>query len=63
VIVEGELVVRPAAAPRRYTPQDSPLWACADEHHLWGRIVTDPVEVEQIRARRLRRRWPWGWWR
>lgn len=30
---------------------DSPLWACADEHALWGRVVSDPREIEAIAAR------------
>lgn len=45
---------------RVYDLHDSPLWACADRHSLWGRIVTDPREVEAIRARVLRYgRWRW----
>lgn len=42
----------PAAAPvAPYELHDSPLWACAAEHSLWGRVVTDPREVDAIRAR------------
>jgi hypothetical protein len=34
-----------------YDLTQSPLWAYADRHSLWGRIVTDPREVAAIRAR------------
>ena len=42
----------PTAAPAApYELADSPLWACAGEHSLWGRVVTDPREIDAIRAR------------
>jgi hypothetical protein len=56
VVLEGELL--PAAAGvavpaeralQRYDIRDSPLWT--GEHSLWGRVVTDPVEVAAIEAR------------
>jgi hypothetical protein len=55
----GRLPVhRPAAALASYTLHDSPLWSCADQHSLWGRIVTDPQEVALIRHRVAH---PRGW--
>ena len=50
----GQAVVQAAATSMAAVPYglaDSPLWACADEHSLWGRIVTDPREIDAIRAR------------
>ena len=41
----------PAAPVQPHDLADSPLWACADEHSLWGRVVDNPAEVEAIAAR------------
>lgn len=41
----------PAAPVAPYGLHESPLWACADEHSLWGRLVTDPGEIAAIGAR------------
>jgi hypothetical protein len=35
----------------RYDLGDSPLWQTAEQHSMWGRLVVDPDEVEQIRRR------------
>lgn len=49
------------AVLRRCDIRDSPLWAAADRHSLWGRVVTDPREIETIRLRVAWYAQPW--WR
>jgi hypothetical protein len=62
VVLEGELIISAGGGglcrvgqgiemrePRRHDIRDSPLWT--GEHSLWGRVVTDPVEVAAIEAR------------
>lgn len=61
MVVDGELIVSPAARPTRYELRDSPLWRSAGDHCLWGRIVTDPAEVARIRAHIAHARL--SWWR
>lgn len=56
IIMPGQVARRSTSAVVRYRLQDSPLCACASKHSLWGRIVTDPREIEAIRARIARYR-------
>lgn len=51
------LVLASRRRVRRYDIHDSPLWPDGGEHSLWGRVVEDPREIREIRARVHRRRW------